>query len=348
MIKQLFSSRYAHLFLGLIILFGISSIITYTTPFDKITESLKRYCYADYEIRMNLFPQNMGELKYYREKYRERLNILSNGMFHEDRKNEVQAYFMNKGFLYDLWQENENRSYLLAKIVERGVHQGEPPDGVRFDYLILGGKKVVPFPEYLEGLAAQPFVSAGEKAIYLHKDSLESLLRWYFESLWITQPTESSHFHGDSYSYSLYRDLKGICEDIFIKHQYMDKRRAQQTFVEEGFKIFLPTLLSMGERIEADRNKNFPSDYQYLRACLSGLSQNPNYTMSCILKTEKVYTFSLMAEKGWKAFSQDLDLTYPDQITLGQISEVSQEIFESLENSPDQKPFQREKYFSIP
>jgi hypothetical protein len=333
--KQMIPSRYAHLFLGLIILFGISSIITYTTPFDKITESLKRYCYADYQIRLNLFPQNMRELKYYREKYRERLDNLSNGMFHDDKKNEAQAYFMNKGFLYDIWQEDENRSYLLAKIVERGVHQGELPDEVRFDYLILGGKKVVPFSEYLEGLGEQPFVSAGGKAIYLHRDSLESILRWYFESLWITQPTESYHFYDDPYSYSLYRDLQGICEDIFIKHHYMDKRRAQQTFVEEGFNVFLPTLLSMGARMEAERNNNFPSDYQYLRACLSGLSLNPNHTMFCILKTEKGYTFSPMAEKGWEAFSQNLDLTYPDQITLEQISEVSQEIFESLENSPD-------------
>lgn len=277
----------------------------------------------------------MRELRYYREKYRERLDILSNGMFHEDRKNEVQAYFMDKGFLYDLWQENEDRSYLLAKIIERGVHQEKLPDEVRFEYLILGSKKVVPFWEYLEGLGAQPFVSAGEKAIYLHRDSLESLLRWYFESLWITQPTESYQFYDDSYSYSLYRDLREICEDIFIKRHYMDKRRAQQTFVEDGFKVFLPTLLSMGARMERDRNSNFPSDYQYLRACLTGLSLNPNHTMFCILMTEKGYTFSPVAKKGWEAFSQSLDLTYPDQITREQISEISQKIIENLENSPD-------------
>jgi hypothetical protein len=328
-------SRYTHLFLGLLILFGISSIITYTTPFDKITENLKRYCYADYEIRVTPFSRNIRELKYYREQYKERLDILSNGMFHDDKKNEAQAYFMNKGFLYDSWQENENHSYLLAKLVDKGVHQRKFPDEVRFDYLILGEKKVVPFSEYMEGLGAQPFVSAGEKTIYIYKDSLEPILRWYFESLWVTKPKESYHFHDEPYSYSLYRDLQGICEEIFIKRHYMDKRRAQQTFVEEGFKAFLPTMLSMGARMEADRNNNFPPDYQYLRACLTGLSLNPNHTMFCILKTEKVYAFSPMAKKGWKAFSQRLDLTYPDQITLEQIAEMSQEIFESLENSPE-------------
>jgi hypothetical protein len=87
--------------------------------------------------------------------------------------------------------------------------------------------------------------------------------------------------------------------------------------------------------MEADRNNNFPSDYQYLRACLTGLSLKPNHTMFCILKIEKVYSFSPIAKKGWKAFSKSLDLSYPDQITLEQISEMSREILENLENSPD-------------
>jgi hypothetical protein len=327
------SSRYAHLFLGLMILFGISSIITYTSPFDKITENLKRYCYAEYEMKMPQFSQNIWELEYYREKYKEQLDVLTNGMLDDDRKNEAQAYFVNNGFLYDSWQENENRSYLLAKIIGKGVHKRELPDEVRFDYLILGEKKIVPFSEYGKGLGARPFVSAGEKAIYLHRESLEILLRWYFESLWITEPKESYDFHGDPLSYSLYRDLQGICEDIFIKRHYMNKRSAQETFIEEGFKVFLPTMFSMGARIVADRNNNFPSDYQYLRACLTGLSLNPNYTIFYILKTEKLYIYTPLAKKGWKAFSQRLDLTYPDQITLEQISEMSQDIFDSLGDS---------------
>lgn len=332
--KQIIFSRYTHLFFGLLALYGISSIITYTTPFDKIMENLKRYCYTGYGMKMPLFSQHIREIEYYREKYKEQLDALTNGVFNDDKKDEAQAYFMTKGFLYDAWEENENRSYLLAKIIEKGVHEGEIPEEVRFDYLILGEKKIVPFSEYVKGPGTGAFVSAGEKAIYLYKDSLEPLLRWYFESLWVTEPKESFHFFGDPLTYSLYRDLQGICEDIFIKRHYMNKRGAEETFVKEGFRVFLPTLLSMGARMAVDRNSDFPSDYQYLRACLTGLSLNPNHTMFYLLKTERLYTFSPMARKGWKAFSQRLDLTSLDKITLEQISEMSQSIFNSLEDSP--------------
>ena len=332
--KQIIFSRYTHLFLGLLALYGISSIITYTTPFDKITENLKRYCYTGYGMKMPLFSQNIREIEYYREKYKEQLGVLTKGLFNYDKKDEAQAYFVTNGFLYDSWQENENHSYLLAKIIEKGVHKRESPEEIRFDYLILGEKKIVPFSEYVKGPGTGAFVSAGEKAIYLYKDSLEPLLQWYFESLWVTEPKESFHFYGDPLTYSLYLDLRKICEDIFIKRHYMNKQSAQQTFIEEGFRVFLPTLLSMGARMAVDRNSNFPSDYQYLRACLTGLSLNPNHTMFYLLKTERLYTFSPMARKGWKAFSQRLDLTSLDKITLEQISEMSQSIFNSLEDSP--------------
>ena len=272
-------------------------------------------------------------IKYYREKYKERLDTLTKGAFNHDRKDEAQAYFMNNEFLYDSWRENENRSYLLAKIVEKGVFKREIPEEVRFDYLILGEKKIVPFPEYGNGPGARTFVSAGEKAIYLYKDSLEPILRWYFESLWITQPRESYQFYGDALSYSLYRDLQGTCEATFIKRHHMNKRIAEETFVEEGFKIFLPTMLSMGARMASDRNNKFPSDYQYLRACLTGLSLDPNHTMFYLLKTGRLYTYSPMARRGWKIFLQRLDPTYPDQITLQKISEMSQDILNNLKVS---------------
>jgi hypothetical protein len=90
----------------------------------------------------------------------------------------------------------------------------------------------------------------------------------------------------------------------------------------------------MGARMAADRNNNFPSDYQYLRACLTGLSLDPNHTMFYLLKTGNMLTFSPPAIKGWRIFSKSLDLTYPDQITLEQISEMSQDILKSLEDSP--------------
>ncbi len=332
--KQIIFSRYAHLFLGLLALYGISSIITYTTPFDKIKENLKRYCYVDYAMQMPLFSHNTREIEFYREKFKEQLDVLTNGVFNYDKKDEAQAYFMTKGFLYDSWEENENRSYLLAKIIEKGSHERENPEEGRFDYLMLGEKKIVPFSEYGKISGPGVFVSAGEKWIYLYKDSLEPLLRWYFESLWSTEPKAPDHFYGDPLSYSLYRDLQGICEDIFIKRHYMNKRSAEETFVKDGLRVFLPTLFSMGARMAADRNNNLPSDYQYLRACLAGLSLNPNHTMFYILKTERSYTFSPKARKGWNAFSRRLDLNSLDKITLKQISEMSQDIFKSLEDSP--------------
>ncbi len=332
--KQTISSRYIHLFLGLVVLFGISAIITYTSPFDKAIENLKRYCYADYEIRMFSSSQDTRELEYYREKCKEELDPLAHVLFDDGKKEEAQAYFMNKGFLYDSWEENDNRSYLLAKIVEKGVHQAESPDEPRFDYLILGEEKILPFSEYGKTSGPRVFVSAGEKWIYLYKDSLEPLLRWYFESLWATEPKAPEHFYGNALSYSLYRDLQGICEDIFIKRHYMNKRGAEETFVKEGFRVFLPTMLSMGARMEADRNNNLPFDYQYLRACLSGLSLNPNYTMFYILKAARFHAFSPKAKKGWNVFLQRLGLHSLDKITLEQIAEMSQDIFKSIEDSP--------------
>ncbi|MFB3886243.1 MAG: hypothetical protein ACE144_13540 [Thermodesulfobacteriota bacterium] len=328
------SSKYAHLLLGLLALYAISSFITYTTPFDKITENLKRYCYTNYAMQIPFFSHNSREIEFYREKFRERLDTLTRGMFHYEKVDEAQDYFMTKGYLYDSWEENGNRSHLLAKILEKGAHESQNPEGGRFEYLLLGEKKIVPFSEYEKFSGPGAFVSMGEKWIYLYKDSLEPLLRWYFESLWTTEPKEPHHFYGDALTYSLYRDLQEICQDIFIKRHYMNKRNAEETFLEEGFRVFIPTLLSMGARMAADRNNNFPSDYQYLRACLAGLSLNPNHTMFYIMKAERLHIFSPKAKKGWIAFSKRLDPTVLDNITLEQISEMSQSVLNSLEDSP--------------
>jgi len=332
--KEIITSRYAHLFLGLLVLYGIYSIVTHTTSFDKITENLKRYCYADYEMKMPRNPLNIREIKYYREKFKERVDALTKGAFDHDRKDEAQSYFMNYEFLYDSCRENGNPSYLLARIVEKGVTKREIPEEVRFDYFILGEKTIVPFPEYEKGPGARTFVSPGENAIYLYRDSLEPILRWYFESLWITQPKQSYQFYGDALSYSLYRDLQGTCEAMFLKEHPKNRRSAEESFVEEGFKTFLPTMLSMGARMAADRKSKFPSDYQYLRACLTGLSLDPNHTMFYLLKTGTLYTYTPMARKGWNLFLQRLDPTYPDQITLQKISETSQDILNRLKVPP--------------
>ncbi|MCJ7747242.1 MAG: hypothetical protein MUP27_05825 [Desulfobacterales bacterium] len=336
MMKQLrtiVASRYAHLCIGLLALYGVSWSISHTSHFEKVMDTLMWYCYADYEVRKPFFPGEVWKVEFYKEKYKERLSSLAEGSFDYRDKKEVQAFFMSKGFLYDVWEGKKCDSYILAPVIEKGHQKTDIPEKVAFDYFILGDKKIVPFAEYENGPWARGFVSGGEKGIYIHRDSLEPLLRWYFESLWITEPRAPEHFHNDPLTYSLYRDLQGVCEGIFIKRSYPNKQNAQYFFIIEGFDVFLPTLLAMGARMAADRDSNFPPDYQYLRACLTGLSLNPNHTMLYMLKTSIPDSNNPQVRKGWEDLRKRLDITYPDQITLEQISKVAQEILEKMEES---------------
>jgi hypothetical protein len=328
------ASRYVHLCIGVLVLYGVSWAVTHTSHFEKVMNALRWYCYAEYEARISWNSQERGEAVFYREKYKESLISLAEGYFDYQDKKEMQDFFLSKGFLYDVWSEKNGYSYLFARVIERGYQKAEVPDGVAFEYFILGDKKIVPFPEYKNGYWERDFVSAGEKGIYIHRDSLEPLLRWYFESLWIAQPRGAMDFHNDPLTYSLYRDLQETCKDLFIKNPPRTKQIAQDYFIKEGFNVFLPTFLAMGAKMAADRDSNFPPDYQYLRACLTGLSLNPNHTMFYILKTGRPNGNHPRVRKAWKDLHQRLDLTYPDQITLEQISKGAQEILDGLENSP--------------
>jgi hypothetical protein len=332
-LSKIIPSKHAHLCFGLFALYGISLLITHTSHFEKIVDGLKGYCYSDYKVRNSLFSEERMEGEFYREKYEERLSSLAEGFFDYRDKKEVQAFFMSKGLLYDEWQEKNQNSYLLAQVIEKGRRKAEIPEEVVFHYFILGKKKIIPFSEYNEGREGRVFVSAGEKEVYIHKDSLEPLLLWYFESLWVSKPKEPNHFYNGTLTYSLYRDLQDICNHIFIKRFYLNKQNAQGYFVEEAFKVFLPTMLAMGARMAADQDSNFQSDHQYLRACLTGLSLNPNHTMFYILKTSSLNSYNPLVRKGWKELRQRVDVTFPDEITLDKISKVSQEIFEKVKNS---------------
>jgi hypothetical protein len=339
LLRSIIVLRYAHLCMGLLAFYGVSSLITYTSHFEKVMDTLKRYCYADYAVRESRFQREAQEAEFYKEKYKEKLSSLTEGLFDYRDKKEVQAFFMPKGLLYDVWWEKNRNSHLLARVIKKGNYKAEIPEEVTFDYFILGNKKIVPFPEYEKGRRARVFVSTGEKGAYIHKDSIDYLLEWYFDSLWESEPRNSKGFYiiergyKEHLTYFLYRDLREICEDIFEKRFYRDKKKAKQYFMEEGFKVFLPTMLAMGARMVADQDSNFPSDYQYLRTCLTGLSLNPNYTMFCILKTSRPNSYNPLVRKGWKDFSDRLDITFPDEVTLDQISKISQEIFEKVENS---------------
>ncbi len=338
-LKRMFSSRYAHLFMGLIALYGVSLLITHTSHFEKLVYSLMKYYYADYEVRASLFQRDILEAGFYKEKYKEQLSSLTEGYFDYHDKKETQAFFISKKLLYDVWQEKNRNSYLLAQVIGKGIHKTEVPEEVAFDYLILGGKKIVPFSEYEKGWQARVFVSIGEKGVYIHRDSIDYLLSWYFDSLWESDTRSPKGFYSewrgfkDPLTYSLYRDLGEICEDIFQKRLYRNKKEAKKYFMEEGFKVFLPTMLAMGVRLVADQDSNFPSDYQYLRACLTGLSLNPNYTLFYLLKTNSPYSYNPLVRRGWEDFCHRLDFVYLDEITLNQISNAAKDILKKLEDS---------------
>ena len=338
-LRKIIPSKHAHLCCGLFAFYGISLLITHTSHFEKIVYGLKGYCYSDYEVRNSLFSEERMEAEFYREKYKERLSSLAENYFNYRDKKEVQTFFMSKGLLYDECWEKSRNSYLLAQVIEKGRRKAEVPEEVIFDYLILGDKKIVPFSEYKEGQWARVFVSAGERAAYIHKDSIDYLLSWYFDSLWESDTRSPKGFYiewrgrKDPLTYSLYRDLREICEDIFEKRLYRNKKEAKQYFMEEGFKVFLPTMLAMGARMVADQTSNLRPDYQYLRACLTGLSLNPNHTMFYLLKTSSPNSYNPLVRKGWEDLRHQLDITYPDQITLDQISKVAKDILKKLEDS---------------
>jgi hypothetical protein len=161
-------------------------------------------------------------------------------------------------------------------------------------------------------------------------------LKWYFESLWKTEPRQPGDFYAykDFLTISLYRDLQRVCEDIFVEKFYRDKKNARKYFVEEGFRVFLPTLLAMGARLAADKDLQLEPRCRYLRALFTGLSWNPNYTMFYL--SHQHDSGNLPALKALEKFKQRGGMTDPDEITLEQISRVAQEIVEKLEESSDQ------------
>lgn len=339
LLRSICGSRYAHLCLGLIALYAFSSIVTYTSHLEKVTDILKKYCYSDYMVRTSLFSRDIMEAEYFKEKYRERLSSLGKGYFDYRNKKEIQNFFIKKGLLYDVWEEKKRVSYLLAPILDKGEHRVEIPEKVIFNYFILGDKKIVPFFEYIDGRSGRRFVSVGEKVVYIHRDSIDYLLRWYFDSLWQSDTRTVKGFYNewkgikDPLTYFLYRDLKEICEDIFWRRIYRNKGEAKAYFIREGFKVFLPTMFVMGGRMIADQDFNFRSDYKYLRACLTGLHLAPNFTMFYLLKKESLDSFDPLVKRGWKTFGQELSFNDPEEITLDKISKISGQIFEKIKNS---------------
>jgi len=86
----------------------------------------------------------------------------------------------------------------------------------------------------------------------------------------------------------------------------------------------------MAARMVADQHYNFRSDYKYLRACMTGLSLNPNYTMFYLLKRDPPMSYDSKVRSAWRMFCQSLEIRSPDDVSLEKISNVSKRIYERI------------------
>jgi len=340
-LKRVIRSRYLHLLLGLLVLYGISLILTDTTRFEKILDSLSRYCYADYMVEGMSSKKSVDTGRFYRERYGERLDSLTSGFFDWNNEDQAKEFFIRKDYAYEATDEGKRyRSYLLAPIIGKGTHTTEFPQHVTFYYYTLGYKEIPTFLEYLDKKnRACLFVSAGDRLIYahpevyIHMDSLTSTLRKCFETLWKEQLTRPEDFQmiGDNLTRFLCRDLKDLCEEVFIKRIWKDKDTAKKYFVKEGFEAFFPTMLAMGARMALDQDLDVSSGYRYLRALFTGLYLEPNFTMFYLSRQYHHYDPTIngiMDEFKRRCGGND-----PSRMTLQQISQVAQEMLKKLEGS---------------
>ena len=340
-LKTIIRSRYFHLSLGLLVLYGVSWIFTSTAHFEKILDCLSRYCYADYMVTGMSSKEDVDRGSCYRDRYEERLNSLTSGLFDWNNEEQVKEFFIRKDYVYEATDEGKRyRSYLLAPIIGKGTHTTEIPQHVTFYYYILDHKEIPPFLEYLDKKNTSClFVSTANRVIYahpevyIHMDSLAPILRKCFETLWEGQPIRPEDFQmiGDSLTRFLCRDLKGLCEEVFIKRIYKDKKTAKKYFVKEGLKVFWPALLAMGARMAADQELQLHPGVRYLRALFTGLSLKPNHTMFYLSRQYHHYDPSI--NKIMEEFKQRCGGSDPSGMTLEQILQAAQEMLRRLGGS---------------
>jgi len=344
---KIIRSRYVHLSLGLLVLYGVSWIFTSTTRFEKILDCLSRYCYANYMVTGMNSKEDMASGSCYRDRYEERLNSLTSGLFDWTDEDQAKEFFIRKDYAYEATDEGKRfRSYLLAPIIGKGTHTADFPQHVTFYYYTLGYKEIPTFLEYLDKKnRACLFVSAGDRLIYahpeiyIHRDSLAPILKWYFEFLWERQPKKPEDFYihtgchpyKDIKTYFLYLDLRSICEDVFIKGFYRNKKDAEKYFLNKGFNVFFSTLLAMGARMAADQDLELSSGYRYLRALFTGLSLEPNYTMFYL--SRQYHHYDPAINKIMEEFKGRIGISDPDSVTLDKISKAAQEMVKKLEGS---------------
>ncbi len=337
-VRSIVTSRFSHLTIGLLLLYGLSLAVTHTSRFEKILDSLMWRAYADYFARDAKSPEGDLEAEFLRQKYEERLVSLTQNLFDYRELGQLQDFLFDRGFAYEVWEKDGGVSYLLAPILESGSHVDEVPEKVDFDYYVLGDKKIASWKEYRSGLWPSVLVSEGEQGVYIHRDSIEHILQQYFNFLWAMDARGPGDFRWPEWplTYSLHRDLEGVCESFFTDRHYRSKRLARAYFVEEGFHIFMPTMLAMAARMVADRASDFSSTYRYERAYLTGLYLEPNYTMLAMLGSP-LEGYDSPTRRLWREFSNRLDLRNPDSITRDEISRVAQQILVKLEYSEGYK-----------
>ncbi len=324
-LKKIFASKYIHLLLGLLALYGLSIAITHTSREEKIVRSLWYYCQCDYEMMDAEDKRQQANAFYLRERYREKLEKLTSDIFDYRNKEQMQAFFMRQGLVYDVWRTGKGfHSYLLAKLAGSGTYEAQIPEKVKFEYCILGEKKISSFEEFCYGEWATYLVSTGEEKVYIHRDVLDSLLERYFDCLWEREVQSSEEFHRDLHADPLYRDLKPICEDVFVKRLYRTKKLSKKYFMEQAFDVFFPTMLLMGARLVADKDDELPPGERYERAFLTGLSLRPTFTMLELCHDNP------RLRKISKDLPRNSDLPEEDPIALGQISQAAQRILDRM------------------
>ncbi len=241
---------------------------------------------------------------------------------------------MSKDYVYEATDEGKRyRSYLLAPVIGKGTHTTEVPQHVTFYYYTLGYKEIPTFVEYLDKKnRACLFVSAANRMVYahpevyIHMDSLVPVLRRCFETLWKMELTRPEDFQtiGDNLARFLCRDLRDLCEDIFMKRIYKNKKTAEEHFVKEGFHVFWPTLLVMGASMAADQELQLQPGYRYLTALFTGLSLKPNYTMFYL--SRQYHHYDPAINKIMEEFKGRIGISDPDSVSLDKISKVAQDM----------------------
>jgi hypothetical protein len=332
MVKNFFTSRYLHLSLAILTLYGITWYITYTTEFEKVTDRFRRYCYADYELRSSQTSMMKLKMEFTRDQFAEQLRSFSVDLFDYRNQEQVQAYFSSRDYFYDSDKADEGNSYVLAPVIKSGQYELNIPETVAFRYAILGKEEILPFSVYDQGAWASVFVSEKNGTVYLYTGTIDSLLRWCFAILWRLKPQSEKDFDIDGATHYLYLDLPAVCREVFIERHFDDEALAREYFLEKAFESLMPTMFAMAARMAAERETAFSTRYKYERAYLTGLAVRPHYTLFNFLATYglcNTLTRSLAGE-----VRRQLRMTIAPEINPAIMSQIAQKILAERQDSP--------------